>query len=119
MATAPAIEPQARSYSFGGEPVADFQDIAFLLGDEPVSLTMTLSFLKLPASRVAQFHAHYETQRGSVRPFDLPPEQYRGHSSLYDVLPEGQLWRYAGPIDEPPAVGGLVDLTISYISVLS
>jgi hypothetical protein len=118
MATAPAIEPQARSYSFGGEPVAEFESVAFLLGIDPVGLTMNLTFLALTPARVALFHAHYEGQRGGVRPFDLPAEQYRGHASQYDVLPSGQRWRYAGPISEPAAVAGLVDLSVSYISAL-
>ena len=118
MATFPAIEPHSRSYSLGGQPVAMSLDLAVLLGSEPVDLTLTLGWTSILPAVAAQITSHYQGQRGPTRPFALPVEAWRDHATVHEVLPVGQLWRYApGAGPEPlPAGAGLVNLTVNFIS---
>ena len=121
MATFPALEPISRSYGLGAHIISavsgqNGDTTAFLHSAHATDVPITLAFPDLTLAEVQLIRTHYNSQRGTVLPFDIPVEVWRTHDSLYDVVLSGMSYRYAEPITETPKDGGLYDVTVSLVS---
>ena len=121
MASFPALEPLDRSYDLGAHPISvsafsNGDETRFLHGGLAVGVPVALQFRALPYTQARLISAHWDGQ-GTARPFTIPVQLWRTHSSTTDVVPAGFLWRYAGPPEETPASGGLFDVSVSLLSV--
>jgi hypothetical protein len=121
MASFPALEPLDRSYDLGSHPISaaafsNGDETRFLHGSLAFGVPVALQFRALSLTQARQISAHWDGQ-GTARPFTIPVQLWRTHSSATDVVPAGFLWRYAGPPEETPASGGLFDVSVSLLSV--
>jgi hypothetical protein len=121
MASFPALEPLDRSYDLGSHPISaaafsNGDETRFLHGSLAFGVPVGLQFRALPYTQARQISDHFATH-GTVRPFTIPAQLWRTHTSQTDVVPAGFLWRYSGPPEETPASGGLFDVSVSLISV--
>jgi hypothetical protein len=122
MAAFPSIEPLDRSYDLGAHvqsaaTFANLDEIRFLHGSVAVDVPVSLAFKSLSTADATAIRDHYIAQK-QHQPFTIPAALWRTHSSLYDVVPSTHLYRYTGPPDETPHSGGLVDVSVSLVSVL-
>lgn len=122
MATFPSIEPLERSYNLGAHVIgaADFPNAdqtRFLHSSVAVDVPIALEFRALSTSDATAIRDHYLGQK-EHQPFTIPAQLWRTHSSATDVVPAAQLYRYAEPPQESPRAGGLVDVSVSLITVL-
>jgi len=121
MAQFPAIEPLERSYDLGSHPIsrANFNngdETRFRHGGEAVGVPLPLRFLAISLTKARLISDHFASH-GTVRPFTIPAQLWRTHSSRSDVLPVAYAWRYSGPPEETPRGGGLFDVSVSLLSV--
>lgn len=122
MSAFPSIEPLECSYDLGAHPIgtATFNngdETRFLHGPySAVDVPVALRFVAIGLTKARQISAHFEGH-GTVRLFTIPPHLWRMHSSRYDVVPAGFLWRYSAQPEETPRDGGLFDVTVSLLSV--
>lgn len=119
----PPLEPASRAWSMGIYPVTmqqawGAQPLAYRHGLRAAGHTLTLTFELLTAAEAALIRAHYHERRGSLLPFDLPPEVWRGHTSPTGPVPGSVQWRYDREPSEQHSSGGLVDVSVSLVSVL-
>jgi hypothetical protein len=122
MAAFPAIEPIDRSYGLGAHPVAvaafsSSDEVRFLQGTTSSGVPMALEFQALTTSEATAIRDHYLGQREHLA-FTIPAALWRTHTSQTDVVPAAHAWRYAGPPVESPRSGGLVNVSVSLVSVL-
>lgn len=122
MAAFPSIEPLNRSYGLGAHIAsaanfANADQTRFLHGSQAVDVPITLEFVALTTSEATSIRDHYLGQK-QHQPFAIPSALWRTHASLYDVVPVAQLYRYAEAPKEMPRSGGLVDVSVSLVSVL-
>ena len=122
MAAFPSIEPLNRAYDLGAHvtSAADFANAdqtRFLHSSAAVDVPIALKFVALTTSEATSIRDHYLGQK-QHQPFAIPAALWRTHASLYDVVPGVQLYRYAEAPVESPKSGGLVDVSVSLISVL-
>lgn len=122
MAAFPSIEPLERSYGLGAHVIgaADFPNAdqtRFLHSSVAVDVPIALEFRALSTSDATAIRDHYLSQK-EHQPFTIPAQLWRTHSSATDVVPAAQLYRYAEPPQESPRSGGLVDVSVSLITVL-
>lgn len=122
MAAFPSIEPTGRSYDLGAHPVeaATFGSgdaIRFLIGSESSGVPIALEFRALTTADATAIRDHYLAQK-EHQPFTIPAHLWRTHSSATDVVPAGHAYLYAGPPEEAPRSGGLVDVSVSIVSIL-
>ena len=120
MAAFPAIEPTGRSYGLGAHPVAvaafsSSDEVRFLQGATSTGVPLALEFRALSTSDATAIRDHYLGQREHLA-FTIPAALWRTHASQTDVVPASHFWRYAGPPQESPRSGGLVDVAVSLIS---
>lgn len=123
MATFPALEPLTRSYDFGQYPVSDRPAFAggpvrFRHGTVSSGHGLLLGYSNLTATEAKLIRDHYRDQQGGFLPFDLSPEAWAGHSSMTDLVPSTTQWRYAEAPQETHKDGGLMDVTVSLVSVI-
>lgn len=123
MAAFPAIEPLNRSYGLGAHPMAvagfsSSDEVRFLQGATSSGLPLSLEFVALTTSEATEIHDHYLGQR-QHQPFTIPAALWRTHSSQFNAVPAASIWRYAGPPQESPRSGGLVDVTVSLVSAFA
>jgi hypothetical protein len=121
MASFPALEPLDRSYDLGSHPISaaafsNGDETRFLHGSLAFGVPVALQFRALSYTQARQISDHFATH-GTVRPFTIPAQLWRTHSTQTDVVPAGFLWRYSGPPEETPASGGLFDVSVSLVSV--
>jgi hypothetical protein len=121
MAQFPAIEPLDRSYGLGAHPVsapafANGDETRFLHGALAFGVPMSLQFRKLNATDTQAIRDHYAAH-SQARPFTIPAQLWRTHTTATDVVPVEFGWRYAAPPEETPISGGLFDVSVSLLSV--
>ena len=120
MAAFPSIEPTGRSYGLGAHPVeaamfSSSDEVRFLQGSTSTGVPMALEFRALSTGDATAIRDHYLGQHEHLA-FTIPAALWRTHASQTDVVPASQFWRYAGPPQESPRSGGLVDVAVSLIS---
>lgn len=121
MTIFPAIEPLQRSYDLGSHPIstvtfANGDETRFLHGTVAVSVPMPLEFPALTLTKARQISDHWDAH-GLTRSFTIPVQLWRMHTSRYDVVPIGFVWKYAEKPVETPRSGGLYDVSVSLLSV--
>lgn len=123
MPTFPNQAPLNRRYTTGRffvtEEPSNAGSIRFRHGLYNSQHPLTLPFPNRTQQEARQLRNHYRDQKGSNRPFSLSSLAWAGHPALTDVANAGTLWKYAEPIKEDHSKGGgLVDVTISLVSVV-
>jgi len=121
MAIFPSIEPLQRSYDLGSHPIgtASFNngdETRFLHGSVAVGVPMALELPALSLTKARQISDHFDAH-GITRSFTIPVQLWRMHTSRYDVVSVGFVWRYAAAPEETPRDGGLYDVSVSLLSV--
>lgn len=122
MATFPALTPNARSLTLGNTPQLEYTgtsgvSVRFLQNTKRVVQKLTLTYESITEANLQLIYAHYETQQGSLLPFDLPAVVWSG----YTVVPVPAVdydWRYASSPQVSPTVPGRFSLTIELQSVI-
>jgi|TARA_R100000482_G_scaffold57182_1_gene20613 hypothetical protein len=99
MADFPALEPSTRAYLPGDYPQevhmgASGSDVRFIQGTDRTNQRLTLGYEYLTESEVQQILDHFETQQGSLIPFDLPATIWSGYTTP-PVSSSDYQWRYA------------------------
>lgn len=99
MADFPALEPTTRAYLPGdySQEVytgASGGDVRFIQGTDRVRQRLTLGYEYLTESEAQQILDHFETQQGSLIPFDLPATIWSGYTTP-PVSSSDYQWRYA------------------------
>jgi hypothetical protein len=123
MATFPALTPNARSLSLGDYPQAAYTgpsgaSVRFLQNTKRIKQTLVLTYKSLTETQINLLFSHYETQNGSLVPFDLPSEVWAG----YDSTPISSVdyeWRYAASFSVEPSTFNRFDVTINLESVIA
>lgn len=121
MAAFPSIEPTGRSYDLGAHPIetaafSSLDEVRFLHGSTSSDVPITLEFRALSTADATAIRDHYLAQK-EHRPFTIPAHLWRTHTSSTDVVPAGHAYLYAGPPQETSASGGLVDVSVSIVSI--
>lgn len=121
MATFPALQPLARSYNLGAHPVSDVvapnADLVRFIHDAIAhGVPLALEFPAITQAEADQIRDHYLGQRGRAVSFDIPADLWLTHTDTDDVVPAGQLWRYASPPGRKARDGGLYDVSVALIS---
>lgn len=123
MSEFPAVRPSVRRYNFGEFPYATESGLTggavrFLHGDTAIRLTMELTYEEISRADATALRNHYRGQQGSHIDFTLPDLIWAGHSSVANIVPEGQHWRYEAEPEEDHVAGGtLINVTITLITV--
>ena len=122
MATFPALQPAARSYTLGTYSVTEERgfgggSIRFIHGYSNHSFELSLSFVSLTQAEAALIRNHYRGQQGGFIAFPLSTEAWDGHTTFYDVMPSSLEWRYASPPSETHTRNGRVDVEVSLSTV--
>lgn len=123
MATFPAITPNTRSLSFGNYPQAEYSGISggsvrFLYNTKRVEQKLVFSYLSITEAELALINGHYDTQEGSLIPFELPAAIWSGYSSVPVSVADYE-WRYSSPPESEPNAPGRFSLTVELESVIS
>jgi hypothetical protein len=98
------------------EAFSNTDEVRFLHGNTSSGVPMTLEFLARTTSTATTIRDHYLGQK-EHRAFTIPAALWRGHASQTDVVPAAHFWRYTDQPVETPRSGGLVDVSVSLISV--
>ena len=115
MAAVPPIQAQERSYSLPVRPASELQQlggvrVTWLHGPSASNAPITIVFPAVTLAVADSISAHFRGQR-QHDPFPIDTAQWQSHSSLYDLAPYPQLYRYlAAPSREYR--DGLYDVTI-------
>lgn len=121
MAAFPSIEPTGRSYDLGAHPIeaaafSSGDEVRFLSGGTSSGVPITLEFRLLSSADATAIRDHYLSQK-EHQSFTIPAHLWRTHTSATDVVPAAHAYVYSGPPQEAPRSGGLVDVSVSLISV--
>ena len=122
MATFPALTPNARSLSLGNYPQLEYTGVSggsirFLQNTLRVAQTLTLTYNAITEADLYLIRDHFETQQGTLIPFDLPAAVWAG----YSTVPISQVdyeWRYAGTFSVEPNTPGRFNVEVQLESSL-
>jgi hypothetical protein len=122
MASFPALAPATRRYTLGSYPVTVPSAFPgggprFRHGQINVGHQLELGFTHLTQAETRLIRDHYRAQQGGFLPFALSAEAWAGHASSTDVVASGLQWKYLGQPEETQKSGGLVDVSLTLISV--
>lgn len=91
--------------------------VRFLHGEESIRLTMELTYEGLTRAEATTLRDHYRDQQGAHIDFQLPAVIWAGHSSVDNIVPAGQHWRYGAEPEEDHVTGGtLVNVSITLVT---
>lgn len=119
----PGLEPLTRSYSLGVFPLTiegDFPGggVRFLHGTVSSGHQLELGYQDLTETEAGYIRQHYRLNQGGYKSFLLSAEAWAGHSSMTDLVPSTTRWKYAAPPEETQHSGGLINVTVSLVSVI-
>ena len=102
MATFPALTPNFRALSLGDYPqvvhiAASGINLRFLQYVIRINQTLTLGYSNITETDLQSIYTHFETQEGTLVPFDLPAAVWEGYASV-PISAVDYNWRYAGTI---------------------
>jgi len=103
MANFPALEPRTRSLTYGDYPQSIFSgqsggNVRFLMATDRIAQRLNITYEYLTETQIKLLTDHFDTQQGSLIPFDLSSEVKSGFSSFPVSASEYQ-WRYTGPFN--------------------
>lgn len=118
----PPLQPLSRSWTMGSYPVTmqpawGTQPLMFRHGLYATSYGLTLQYELLTTAEAALIRSHYHERRGGLLPFTLPAIVWLGHTSPTGPFPAATQWTYASEPDEQHRSGGLIDMSVSLVSV--
>lgn len=110
----PSLQARGRTYEPQGPPASETRQatgwvVARQHGSVPSGVPINLELPALLLADAEQISDHYRTV-GAHEPFQIPATVWQSHSSLYDVTPANQAYRYAAP---PARVRDGVRFTVS------
>lgn len=102
MATFPALTPNSRALNLGNYPqvvhvAASGINLRFLQGSKRINQILTLGYSNITETDLQLIYTHFETQEGTLIPFDLPAAVWSGYASV-PISAVDYNWRYAGTI---------------------
>ena len=102
MATFPSLTPNSRSLDLGNYPqvvhvAVSGINLRFLQGSKRINQILTLGYSNITETDLQLIYTHYETQEGTLVPFDLPAAVWEGYASV-PISAVDYNWRYAGTI---------------------
>jgi hypothetical protein len=122
MATFPSLEPASRSISFGDYPQLVYTGtsgatIRFLQGSDRINQILILSYTYLSESDMYLVLNHYNSQEGTLIPFDLPSVVWSGFTTA-PIGVEYQ-WRYSKELAIEQAAPISYNVTAELISEIA
>ena len=123
MATFPALTPNTRSLGLGNYPQESYigpsgASVRFLQNTKRVKQMLALTYKSLTEAQLVLLLDHYETQNGSLVPFDLPSEVWAGYGSV-PISSVDYEWRYAESLSVDPSAINRFDVTINLEIVIA
>lgn len=122
MATFPNLRPTERQYSAGRIPATIVAGLSgetrFRHGTAAHNHPLELTFPNKTMAEARLLRNHYRYQKARNRAFPLSALAWAGHTSFVDLVPPTTPWKYASPPREAQKSGGLIDVTVSLVSVL-
>ena len=122
MATFPSLEPRTRSLQYGDFPQLVHEnisggDVRFLQGTDRLTQRLSLGYEYLTEAEMTLLNNHYQTQQGSIIPFDLSSSVWAGYASGAPVSSSDYQWRYVGAFEIGIAAPLRYNVTIELESV--
>ena len=98
MTTFPSLEPETRALVYGDYPQNTHEglsggNVRFILGTKRVLQRLTITYEYLTETEAQTLLDHYNTQNGSIVPFDLSSSIWAGYSTP-PVSSSNYKWRY-------------------------
>ena len=98
MTTFPSLEPETRALVYGDYPQNTHEglsggNVRFILGTKRVLQRLTITYEYLTETEAQTLLDHYNTQNGSIVPFDLSSSVWAGYSTP-PVSSSNYKWRY-------------------------
>tara|TARA_R100001163_G_C4957022_1_gene122416 strand:- start:284 stop:655 length:372 start_codon:yes stop_codon:yes gene_type:complete len=98
MTTFPSLEPETRALVYGDYPQNLHESLSggnvrFILGTKRVLQRLTITYEYLTETEAQTLLDHYNTQNGSIVPFDLSSSIWAGYSTP-PVSSSSYKWRY-------------------------
>lgn len=123
MTTFPSLHPNTRSLTFGNTPQGEFVSgdgvpVRFLFGSKRVQQQLALSFESITESELQTILSHYESQQGSLIPFDLPATVWAGYSTV-PVSSVDYEWRYTSAPQVTPTAPSRFTITLELGSAIA
>ena len=117
------LEPLTRSYNFGVFPLTNESafpggGIRFLHGTVSSGHQLELGYQYLSETEAGYIRRHYRLNQGGYKSFRLSTEAWAGHTSMTDLVPTTTRWKYAAQPQEIHRSAGLIDVTVSLVSVI-
>lgn len=99
MTNFPSLEPETRALVYGNYPQNIHEglsggNVRFLVGAKRVVQRLTITYEYLTETEAQSLLTHYNSQNGSIEPFDLSPEIWFGYSTP-PVNSNSYKWRYS------------------------
>lgn len=122
MATFPALMPNLRSLDLGNYPqvvhvAVSGVNLRFLQGSKRINQILTLGYSNITETDLQLIYTHYETQEGTLVPFDLPAAVWAGYASV-PISAVDYNWRYAGTISVDTGAPLRYNVSVQLVSVV-
>jgi hypothetical protein len=122
MATFPSLTPNSRSLDLGNYPqtvhvATSGINLRFLQGSKRINQILTLGYSQITETDLQLIYTHYETQEGTLVPFDLPAAVWEGYASV-PISAVDYNWRYAGTISVDTGSPLRYNVTVQLASVV-
>ena len=122
MATFPSLTPNSRSLDLGNYPqvvhvAVSGINLRFLQGSKRINQILTLGYSNITETDLQLIYTHYETQEGTLVPFDLPAAVWAGYASV-PISAVDYNWRYAGTIAVDTASPLRYNVSVQLVSVV-
>lgn len=122
MATFPSLTPNSRSLDLGNYPqvvhvAVSGVNLRFLQGSKRINQILTLGYSNITETDLQLIYTHYETQEGTLVPFDLPAAVWEGYASV-PISAVDYNWRYAGTIAVDTGAPLRYNVSVQLVSVV-
>lgn len=122
MATFPALTPNLRALDLGNYPqvvhvAASGINLRFLQGSKRINQILTLGYSNITETDLQLIYTHFETQEGTLIPFDLPAAVWSGYASV-PISAVDYNWRYAGTISVDTGSPLRYNVSVQLLSVV-
>lgn len=122
MATFPLLTPNSRSLDLGNYPqvvhvAVSGINLRFLQGSKRTNQILTLGYSNITETDLQLIYTHYETQEGTLVPFDLPAAVWEGYASV-PISAVDYNWRYAGTIAVDTGAPLRYNVSVQLVSVV-
>ena len=121
MTTFPSLEPETRALVYGNYPQnvhtgLSGVNVRFRLANKRVEQRLTITYEYLTETQAQSLLTHYNTQNGSIEPFDLSSSVWAGYSTP-PVSSSNYKWRYVSSFQISLSSPNRYSTSIELISV--